>query len=551
MPSRDFQHTTSARPAEIRRPGDTELGCALHGWFLRGLTVSPDRLAIRIGRQELTYTELHNHALALAGNLLPDGAERPRAVGVLADRTRERYIGILAALYAGATVVPLSPDFPVERTAAMVRAAALDVIISDEPSASRLAQLGREVPGIRMLLPEGPERLPAGVTASRAHRAFALSAPRPVQASDVAYILFTSGSTGRPKGVQITHQNIDHFLRLNQERYRLTPDDVLSQTFDTTFDLAMFDLFMAWGAGAKLVSTPPLAYAALPGWVRQEGVTLWFSVPSAIALVRRLGGLTPTSMPTLRWSLFCGEPLAGPDASDWQAAAPNSIVENLYGPTELTVACSAYRWSDAESPGHCVNEIAPIGDLYPGLSGLLLGEDETIGGTTGELCVTGPQMFPGYLDRADDLGRFVEHDGRTWYRTGDLVAQAAEGHLLYLGRVDHQVKIRGYRVELPEIESIMRRFPGVEQSVAVVTSLDGKHEIAVFYTGAELPTDDVWRSMARILPAFMVPRRIWHVSELPLNANRKIDRKALIAQAEHRALAEGVMLRLPRFDEED
>lgn len=517
------------------RAAEVSLGFALHGWFMRGLALSPGQVAIRIGRQELTYAQLHTRALLLAGNIAAICDGKPKAVGVLAAQTPECYVGILAALYAGAAVVPLNPGFPVERTAAMARAASVGAIVSDEPSAGILAELNERASGIPALLPAGPETPPAGLVASRTDSGLALTVPLPVRRDDVAYILFTSGSTGRPKGVQITHGNMDHFLRTNHERYQLTCDDVLSHTYDTTFDLAMFDLFMAWGVGARLVSTPPYAFKTLPEFVQTQGLTFWFSVPSAISLIRRMGGLTPGSMPTLRWSLFCGEPLTCRDAREWQSAAPNATVENVYGPTELTVACSAYRWSDAESPKHCVNDIVPIGHLYPGLYGLLLTAD----GIAGELCVTGPQMFPGYLDPADNEGRFIQRNGRRWYRTGDLVRETAGAGLAYLGRVDHQVKIRGYRVELPEIESVMRRMSGVHEAVAVAfTRGGGARELAAFYCGTELQPTDAIREMVQVLPRFMVPRWVWHLAELPLNSNRKIDRGALIKLAEQR-VAEG------------
>ena len=112
----------------------------------------------------------------------------------------------------------------------------------------------------------------------------------------------------------------------------------------------MFDMFMAWQGGATLESTPAYAFLALPEFIERKKMTVWFSVPSAISVVRRRGGLSPGSMPSLRWSLFCGEALMRQDAEDWQQAASQSVLENLYGPTELTIACSTYRWMPEQSP---------------------------------------------------------------------------------------------------------------------------------------------------------------------------------------------------------
>ncbi len=160
----------------------------------------------------------------------------------------------------------------------------------------------------------------------------------------------------------------------------------------------MFDMFMAWGAGATLECTPVHAFVALPEFIERKNMTVWFSVPSVISIARRRGALRPGSMPSLRWSLFCGEALMRQDAGDWRQAASRSIVENLYGPTELTIACSSYRWVPEHSPSHCLNDVVPIGTTYPALRYVLIDQHGRPDPVEGELCVTGPQMFSGYLD---------------------------------------------------------------------------------------------------------------------------------------------------------
>ena len=302
------------------------------------------------------------------------------------------------------------------------------------------------------------------------------------------------------------------------------------QTFAATFDLAMFDMFMAWGAGATLECTPVHAFLALPEFIERKKMTVWFSVPSAVSVARRRGALSPGSMPSLRWSLFCGEALMRPDAEDWQAAASRSVLENLYGPTELTIACSAYRWAPGRSPAECVNDVVPIGAVYPALRHVLIDPSGQPGPAEGELCVTGPQMFSGYLDPRDDENRFLAHAGRRWYRTGDRV-RLDGGVLRYLGRVDHQVKIRGYRVELAEIEHTARALPGIYQVAAVPVRYKGIVELAMFYAGSALRPEEVIVALGRALPDYMVPRWAWRLDDMPLNANRKVDRRALTDMA--------------------
>jgi len=496
---------------------------SLAGWFGQGLAAAPDGVALRAGGLDWTYAELYDYALRLGGALRAQDGHAPAAVGILAARSAECYAGILAALFAGATVVPMSPAFPVERTVTMARAAGVTHVIADRAGRMAAAGLRAALPDLHVIAPEAG-RVPAGDP---------LPAPVEVDPAAVAYVLFTSGSTGQPKGVPVTHANMAHFLAYSRQRYRLTPSDACSQTFDTTFDLAMFDLFVTWSAGATLVSTPAHAFRALPDFVTAQRLTVWFSVPSAIALVGRYGGLAPGSMPSLRWSLFCGEPLLAAAAAEWQTAAPGSILENLYGPTELTIACSVYRWSPDRSPAECVNGVVPIGDIYPGLGDRLLAERESDVGV-GELCVTGPQMFSGYLNPSHDEGRFLAADGQRWYRTGDLVRRTPAG-LAFLGRLDHQVKIRGYRVELAEIEARLRELPAVAEALVVPVEHGGTRRLAAWYTGVPGCEGELRDHLAAGLPEFMVPHWLQHLRALPLNANGKADRRALAERAQRLA----------------
>ncbi|MEV4400127.1 AMP-binding protein [Nonomuraea sp. NPDC049607] len=484
---------------------------ALYGLFLDGLRKSPGGTAFRVGDDSATYERLHELALSWGGALLRTPSPRPTAVGVLAGKGTVCYAGILAGLAAGVTVVPLRPDFPAARTRQMIEAARVSTLIVDERGGEVAATLRAEGLEVHVL----------AVGASRA-----LPEPRPVRADDIAYVLFTSGSTGVPKGVPITHGNTGHYFRFLAGRYDFTCDDVFSQTFDLTFDCAMFDLFCAWGAGATSVAVPPAAYRDLPSFLAEQGVTVWFSTPSAIWTVRRTGGLRAAAMPHLRWSFFAGEALRCADAADWQRAAPASVVENLYGPTELTVTIAGHRWCQEISPGLGVNGLSPIGSVNPGHDHLLI-EDGRLADTEGELWITGPQLTPGYLDPDHDKGRFVERDDRVWYNTGDRVRRAVNGELVYLGRADSQVQVQGWRVEPAEIDHAVRGCEGVENAVTVSTTAGNATELVVFYTGRPTSISRFAAQLRRTLPTGLIPRHYRHLDELPLNPNGKVDRAGL------------------------
>ncbi|MFE9861007.1 AMP-binding protein [Streptomyces sp. NPDC005780] len=502
---------------------------ALYDRFLRGLARSPQGVAIRVGDASLTYRELHDRALTWAGSLLAALPERPAAVGVLAGKGLDAYTGILACLFTGVPMVPLQPSFPVLRTLQMLEAAEVGALIVDAEAVTALEKLRAEGVALPALLDgaaDGTDGMIAPDPASR------LSRPHPVAPDDIAYMLFTSGSTGRPKGVPVTHANGAHYFGLLDARYDFGPHDVFSQNFDLNFDCAMFDLFCAWGAGATLVAVPAGAYRDLPGFVAERGVTVWFSTPSVIGLIRRTGQLTDGALPSLRWSFFAGEAVTCQDVTDWQRAASGSAIENLYGPTELTITITRHRWSPERSPGISVAGVVPIGPVHAGHAWMLLGANGETEPLEGELCVAGPQLTAGYLDPADDDGRFLDRDGARYYRTGDRIRLGEDGQLLYLGRLDQQVQVRGVRIELAEVDEALRRCPGVEDAVAVPVPSEQGITLAAFHSGERVPPVVLARELSRTLPRAVLPQHFFHIAEFPLNSNRKIDRRELL----HRAL---------------
>jgi acyl-CoA synthetase (AMP-forming)/AMP-acid ligase II len=275
-------------------------------------------------------------------------------------------------------------------------------------------------------------------------------------------------------------------------------------------------------------------------FVRDHELTMWFSVPSTVGRMRSLRMLPPKCFPSLRASLFCGEPLPADSAAAWAAAAPDSLVENLYGPTEATIAITCYRWGEA-SEQECVNGIVPIGKAFEGQRACVIdaGGHEAANDAEGELCLAGSQVTDGYLNNSEKTAsQFVRlplDPNVTWYRTGDLARRSETGCLFYLGRIDHQIKIRGFRVELEEIEHVLREAAGGGTAVAVPWPVvHGSAEgIVGFLSKVDgLATEPLLARCRAALPDYMVPNSIRIVQDLPLTSNGKIDRKQLIQQLE-------------------
>lgn len=496
-------------------------GGTLYSWYRQVVDRDPGAVALEVAGHRVTYAELAGLADRLAGRLTgPDGAV-PAAVGLLASRSLAAYAGYLAALRLGATVVPLNPAFPAERSRAAVRAAGAPVVLAEDGDLAAAVTAGTgAAPAV---LPDRWwDELPA-----------AAPAPYRGHPEDVAYVLFTSGSTGTPKGVPIRHRHLAGYLAHSVRHLGIGPGARLSQFFQLTFDPSVHDLFAAWCSGATVV-VPRAEELLLPSrFVAQEGITHWSSVPSVISLAGRLRGLRPGSMPSLRSSVFCGDRLTYDQARQWAAAAPNSSLDNTYGPTELTITCTGYRLpADPADWPPTSNGTPPIGRPYPGVETLVLDEDGREA-DTGELCARGSQRFDGYLDPRDDEGRFVRAGGdgpvtaADWYRTGDRVC-VQDGGLVHLGRLDQQVKIHGFRVELGEVEAVLRAHPGVEDSVVLAVRTGGQEiQLHAFTTGVPVPDAELTEHLAGRLPDYMVPRGYRHLDRFPANANGKIDRARL------------------------
>ncbi|MFI7026188.1 amino acid adenylation domain-containing protein [Micromonospora sp. NPDC049900] len=488
---------------------------SLYQWFQRSVARSPEEIALEVGAEAVTYRRLDDLVAHLAGRLCHPDGRRPAAVGLLAARSLPAYVGYLAALRVGAVVVPLNPTFPASRNVQVCRGGGVEVVVVDETGVAVAADLSARTGAVPVRLDDSRDGTPVPPTGG---------AP-----DDVAYTLFTSGSTGRPKGVPIRHRNVDAYLAYCLDRYPIGPGDRLSQNFDLTFDPSVFDMFVAWGSGATLVVPQPDEVLTPVRFVNDRGITGWFSVPSVVSLARRMRMLSPGAMPGLRYSLFAGEPLTLEQARAWAEAAPNSVLENLYGPTELTVTCTGHRLP-AEVADWPVtsNGTVPIGEVYPHLDAILRSETGEIVDDDGELCVRGPQCFTGYADPADDTDRFVTHDGWRYYRTGDRVRRE-DGVLVHHGRLDDQVKMHGYRIELGEIEMVLRGHPGVQDAVVLALGAGERTCLEAVYTGTEGIGGELRRSCADRLPGYMVPSRVHHVPALPTNANGKTDRRRIAA----------------------
>jgi len=292
---------------------------SLRTGFLRSYDRDPSAVAVEVAGESISYGDLHDAAPRLATALGAldaraadeDPETRPPLTAVFGQRSRGVVEGMLGALFRGDGYVPLNPTLPIERTRGMLERSGCRAVVLDEHGEKQILEVAEPIATpLLLVLPhrEDVEELAAALPHHRVIGAGELSnagdhsghwQPAPVDPDAIAYLLFTPGSTGQPKGVGVAHRNVDAFLTSMAERYSITPQDRLSQTFELTFDLSVFDLFLAWESGAR-VCMPTQTQKMLPGkYVNESGITVWFSVPSTAVLMSKLRMLTSPT-PTRR-----------------------------------------------------------------------------------------------------------------------------------------------------------------------------------------------------------------------------------------------------------
>lgn len=468
-------------------------------------------------------------------------------VALWLDKGNGYAAGILAALHAGCTYVPIDGAQPAPRAGMILADAAASAVIADYSHACALLEQGLP-PGVRQLLllsdmpppqvPAGLEVIQLGVRLDTAP-AGELAAGADVDPASIAAILYTSGSTGVPKGVQLSHLNLSNFVRWCVQEFALGDADRLFNLASFNFDLSTFDLFATLQAGASLYVSSERETgqpATVADLLRSQRITVMYGVPSLYALLNRIeawASAHPTSAAlALRCVLFAGEVMPKPQLKLMAAGLPAGCsFYNLYGPTETNV-CLYHRVSaqDLASDGPL-----PIGTPIHGANVWLVddrGRLVTEEGTLGEVWVAGRCVTPGYWRRKDPKN--ADNHARGMHATGDYGEWLA-GRLLYRGRKDRMLKLNGYRVELGEIESALARHPLVHEVAVLVDPAPTPRLLAFYVTsdpGQRLSSLELKAFCAQHLPKYMIPHVLTQQAGLPKNANGKIDYRSLRQEPE-------------------
>lgn len=504
--------------AAMPQVSQSDAHVTLIGIFLSAAEAYGDATALISDDSSMTYAELESRSAALARRLRAEqNCGRESLVGVLFDRSPEMVVAVLGIIRAGAAFVPLDPSYPVERIRQIAQDASLHLVLCGEDLDEKLPD------GTKTVRIDGRDR---------ADGVDSVMLPD-VLPQDLAYVLYTSGSTGRPKGCALEHHNIANYIAWACDYYFPNGEGGNFGLYSSLcFDFTLTNLFCPLARGKTLRLYPQhqsidtiLARAFAP----DSGIDTMKLTPAHISLI---DDLVIPSGTCVRRAIVGGEDLLPRHVRILRELNAEIEIFNEYGPTEAAVGCIVKRIDDSDGPiliGRPIrNTQVFITDEFGHACAPMV---------TGEICVAGDSVARGYYGR-DDLtaARFVKlrGSGVRAYRTGDLGRYWRNGELQCFGRADDQVKIRGFRVELGEVESVLSEHPAVSMAAVIVrTAVDGMPTLAGYVRlGCAVDTAALRAHLAQRLPSYMVPATITVLERAPLNANGKLDRRALAAMVE-------------------
>jgi amino acid adenylation domain-containing protein/non-ribosomal peptide synthase protein (TIGR01720 family) len=502
----------------------------LHALVAARAAERPHSPAVIAADRTLTYEELARRARRLAGQLQRRGARPNRLVAVVLEKGWQQVVAALAVLEAGAAYLPLDPALPGERLHHLLRHGEVEVALT-------VASVDRVVEW-----PDGVERL----WIEEAEADGEPACPEPLAGpDDLAYVIFTSGSTGLPKGVMIDHRGaVNTLLDVNQ-RFAIGPADRVLGISSLSFDLSVYDVLGLLAAGGALVLPDAAAARDAEHWaerMRREGVTVWNSVPALLEMLLAHAGERTMVLPTtLRLVLLSGDWIPVELPARLHALAPQAEVISLGGATEASIWSIYHRVEAADAGRPSIPYGRPLRNQTCHVLDDQL-EPRPVW-VPGDFYIGGSGLARGYWrDAAKTRASFFVHpeSGERLYRAGDRGRYLPGGEVEFLGRRDLQVKLHGQRIELGEIEATLAQHPAVAGCAASIVGERAQRRLlawAVCRPGAGASGEELAAYLRRRLPAHLVPAAIVCLDRLPLTANGKLDRAALVALQPAAALA--------------
>jgi amino acid adenylation domain-containing protein/non-ribosomal peptide synthase protein (TIGR01720 family) len=476
---------------------------------------TPNSIAVVFNNIQLTYKKLNEEANRLANYLKSNhDLKRDDLIGIMLQRSDKMIIAMLAVLKSGAGYVPIDPEYPVSRKQFIINDTSIKVLITQTDYIFDLDYFSGDLFAI-------DAQLDALDTAAE-------SPAVKINSSDLAYVIYTSGSTGQPKGVMIEHRAIVNTVQSQKTIFGIKEGIKGLQFASSSFDASVWEIFF-------LITSGGIVYIISEEDKKQPEVLEQFIIKNEIEFATLppayLQLLDIKKLQTIKKMVTAGEPAIPEHVNEF---TQHGTYYNAYGPTELSICASVFEIKKGEKTD-AIN--VPIGKPIPNTQLYILDNNNALQpvGTIGEICIAGAGLARGYLNRETLTSqKFIPHpfiNGERIYKTGDLGKRMEDGNIEFIGRKDDQVKMHGYRIELAEIENTLKAHPEIDAAVVILTANHNKDKEMVAYVLSQknLSANDLRVFLGNALPVYMIPDHFIHLTDLPLTANGKVDKKKLPA----------------------
>ncbi len=491
-----------------------------------------DNIAVEEEHRNITYNRLNQQANQIAHTLLNKGLKRQNVVGIFLPAGCDYIASILGVSKAGGIFLPLDIEFPQKRLSHILSKTTPTIFITNQSlkqdavikiKTSDLSFSDQQIVVIEdtvAFIDQNPPLIP--------------------DPDDGNYIIFTSGSTGEPKAILGCHKSLSHFIHWEMGEFQLDNSVRISQFAPTTFDVSFRDMFVPMLSGGT-VCIPTKETGSnikhLLQWMENSKLTMVHCVPSLFRLLMKEieSSENPrNALPTLKRFLLAGEPLYGSDVIRWKELMGDRIeLVNVYGPSETTLAKAFHRIK--ETPAE-KNMIMPVGQPISNTALLILKDNALCRiGEIGEIHIKTPFRTKGYFNDPEATQKsFIQNplspdSEDIIYKTGDMGKYLPDRSVAFIGRLDRQVKVSGIRIELDEIESVLRNYDAIEQSVVMAYKTpEHEYRLVCYYTEKyplEITQIRAW--LGNYLPSYMIPSFFVKLNQFKLNIHGKVDRKAL------------------------
>lgn len=480
----------------------------------------PNKLALQDISGNITYQEYRSKSLAIAHKIVEiNKGEMKKPVVVYLEKGKEVLVSFMGVAYSGCFYSPIDTEMPQSRVDKILEVLTPEIVITTNKLKTNFEKFNFC----------GSYIIYEDIICSEEDETAVKSYAEKIVDTDLLYVLFTSGSTGVPKGVSICHRSVIDYTDWVTETFNITQKDTFGNQAPFYFDNSILDIYSCMKTGATLNIIPKkLFFQPVPllEYIKYNKINTIFWVPSALIVVSKLKAFRNVDLSdTLKRVLFCGEVMPNKQLNIWRKFLPNVTYANLYGPTEITDACTYYI-VDRE---FLDDEPLPIGIPMSNTDILVLNDEDKLvtDDEVGELCVRGTSLAMGYYNNLEKTrSAFVQNPlnkavPEIIYRTGDLVRYNEYGEIIYISRKDFQIKHLGHRIELGEIETAISSLEEVTLNCCLY---DEKNQRIVLFVDAQVDRDYIKERLKKLVPEYMIPGKVICLENMPINANGKIDR---------------------------